>query len=213
MAAPKQRSRAAPTAEQFRAYEAMFDYFNAALFAGTLPAILLNFSRHARSYGFFAAERWQGSARRTHEISLNPQHLMSRSPIEVAGTLAHEMVHLWQWEHGKRGGRGYHDRQWADKMQEIGLTPSHTGKPGGRRVGFRMTHYIAPGGAFERAFAAMPAAILLPWQGLPEPPATGGAGKRSKLAYVCPNRHGKVWGKPDLHLLCGICRRRYEPQV
>lgn len=202
-----------PTDEQFRAYQGMFDYFNQSLFGGTLPPILLNFSRHAHSFGFFAPERWQGSRTRTHEISLNPQHLMSRPAIEVAGTLAHEMVHLWQWEHGKPAGRGYHNQQWADKMDQIGLTPSHSGKPGGRRVGFRMTHFISPGGLFERAFLAMPKSSILPWQGVPEPTTSGGASRRSKLAYVCPGGHGKVWGKPDLHLLCGICRRRYEVQT
>jgi hypothetical protein len=206
-------STSPPTEEQFRAYQAIFDHFNRSLFADSLPSVLLNFSRHARSYGFFAPERWESAKQQTHEISLNPQHLLTRPPIEVASTLAHEMVHLWHWEHGKHQGRGYHDRQWADKMDEIGLAPSHTGKPGGRRVGFRMTHYIKPGGAFERAFHAMPREHLLPWQGRPEPEAPrGGGGARNKIAYRCPQSHGKVWGKPDLQILCGICHRRYEPE-
>jgi hypothetical protein len=37
-------------------------------------------------------------------------------------------------------------------MERIGLMPSATGAPGGRRTGQRMTHYIIRGGLFDRAF-------------------------------------------------------------
>lgn len=35
-------------------------------------------------------------------------------------------------------------------MDELGLPPSSTGAPGGARVGYRMSHYILPGGAYRR---------------------------------------------------------------
>src|SRR5690606_37233909 len=44
----------------------------------------------------------------------------------------------------------YHNKEWADKMEQVGLMPSNTGEPGGKRTGDRMTHYILQGGAFER---------------------------------------------------------------
>ena len=65
--------------------------------------------------------------------------------------------------HGKPGRRGYHNEEWARKMDELGLTPSSTGEPGGDRVGYRMSHYIVEDGAFARAFEAMPREYLLPW--------------------------------------------------
>ena len=94
---------ASPTSSQFQAYEQMFAYFNAKLFAGWLPPVLLNFSRRAKSLGFFAPERWEKGKSVRHEISLNPTHLKSQKPVDVASTLVHEMVHLWQQEHGKPG--------------------------------------------------------------------------------------------------------------
>jgi len=37
------------------------------------------------------------------------------------------MVHQWQQHHGKPGRRGYHNKQWAAKMNSVGLVPTHTG--------------------------------------------------------------------------------------
>lgn len=46
-----------PTQAQFAAYRAMWDYFNVTLFGGALRRVFLNFSRRAKSLGFFAPER------------------------------------------------------------------------------------------------------------------------------------------------------------
>jgi len=196
-----------PTHAQFAAYRAMWDYFNVTLFAGALPPVILNFSRAANSLGFFAPLRWERGKETTHEISLNPSYLKRRSARDVASTLVHEMAHLSQYVHGKPGRRGYHNEQWARKMDELGLTPSSTGAPGGERVGYRMSHYIVEGGSFARAFDAMPREHLLPWtcwepqgtdKGKPKP-------RPSKLKYTCPSCAANAWGKPGLLLRCGQC--------
>ena len=209
------RSRgAAPTPAQFGAYNGMFDYFNDRLFGGTLPPVLLNFSRLNRTYGFFAPERWAGQGKeRAHEISLNPQHLKTRKPEEVASTLVHEMVHLWQHEQGQPSRSGYHNREWADKMLEVGLIPSDTGQPGGKQTGAHMTHYIDPKGEFSRAWSSMPGDLWLPWAGIPEGERRRTPRTPSKFAYQCPKGHGKVWGKPGLDLNCGVCGRRYASEA
>src|SRR4051812_47129509 len=96
-----QSKRDRPTRAQFDAYQGMYDFFNRVLFAGELAPVLLNFSRASKTLGFFAPERWENAgAEVTHEISLNPAHLKSRPPREVASTLVHEMVHAWQQGHG-----------------------------------------------------------------------------------------------------------------
>lgn len=194
----------APTAAQFRAFQSMYDYFNRVLFGGSLRPVILNFSRAANTLGFFAPERWSQANQTTHEISLNPAHLATRSARDVASTLVHEMVHCWQQEHGTPSARGYHNREWAAKMEEVGLIPSATGEPGGAKVGFRMTHYIEEGGAFVRAFDAMPREYLLPWASW-EPDRGRGKGTtpKSKVKYTCPACGANAWGKPELHLVCG----------
>jgi predicted SprT family Zn-dependent metalloprotease len=199
-----------PTSAQFDAYEKMFAYFNARLFGATLPACLLNFSRRSRTYGFFAAERWERGSDVRHEISLNPSTLKNRKPIAVASTLVHEMVHLWQHEHGSPSRTGYHNSEWADKMESLGLVPSDTGEPGGARVGQKVTHYIAKGGPFVHAFRAMPKEFALPWAcEEPEDRRIKSAAK-NKVKYTCPGCGANVWGKPELALSCDECSQPFQ---
>ena len=129
-----------PTQAQYGAYNLAFDHFNRELFAGKLAPCLLNFSRKARTNGFFSADRWSSRDGRdtTHEISLNPD-LLAREPVAIMGTLVHEMVHLWQQEFGSPSRSTYHNVEWANRMEKVGLMPSNTGQPGGKRTGQRMT--------------------------------------------------------------------------
>lgn len=196
-----------PTGSQFTAYRALYDYFNATLFGGSLRPVILNFSRAAKSLGFFAPLRWERGNETTHEISLNPAYLKTRPARDVAATLVHEMVHLWQQEEGKPSRRGYHNEEWARKMEEIGLAPSSTAAPGGERVGYRMSHYIVEGGRFARAFDEMPREFLLPWTCWERQEGKDGKSRPriSKLKYTCPRCSANAWGKPGLSLRCGVC--------
>jgi predicted SprT family Zn-dependent metalloprotease len=195
------------TAAQFAAYQRMADYFNKTLFGGTLPQVILNFSRKNKTFGFFAPERWEstteGEAKRVHEISLNPEHIAKRPPQATAGTLAHELAHLWQQEFGSPTRNGYHNKEWGTKMEEIGLMPSATAAPGGKRTGQKVSHYIIEGGAFEEAWAKMPEDCLLPWAGHPEPKKE--TKKSSRFKYLCPGCGIKVWGKQGLNVTCSDC--------
>jgi len=201
---PKTRD-IAPTREQFTAFELQFAYFNGALFEGALPTCLLNFSRKSKTNGFFAPERWEAGKSVRHEISLNPSTLKTRKPIDVASTLVHEMVHLWQHESGDPSRTGYHNHEWASKMESIGLMPSATAAPGGARVGQRVSHYIIEGGAFAKAFSKMPKSHLLPWSCGEEPDAKKATAAKAKTKYSCPSCEANVWGKPGLALLCVDC--------
>jgi hypothetical protein len=193
-----------PTHSQFQAFAEMYDYFNKTLFGGILLPVILNFSRAANSLGFFAPLRWEQGDKTTHEISLNPAYLKLRTPRAVASTLVHEQAHCWQQEAGTPGRRGYHNEEWARKMESIGLMPSATAAPGGARVGYRMSHFIVEGGPFALAFEAMPKEYLLPWvcwesQRLRTPRTP------SKVKFTCPSCGANAWGRPTLSLVCGDC--------
>jgi predicted SprT family Zn-dependent metalloprotease len=219
-------TKAAPTSSQFAAYEAAFGYFNRALFDDALPPVLLNFSRHAKAAGFFAPDRWSravdgakfplaagvvAKAPRLHEISLNPE-LLERPPRETLATLVHEMAHHWQHTHGKVSRAGYHNTEWAEKMRTLGLEPvSLDGKNG---TGQRVTHTIIEGGAYARAFAAIPAELLFPWQCSPESKKERKEKKKAdKVKYTCPQCETNVWGKAGLvNLGCTDCGVAFEEQ-
>ena len=207
----RQTAIASPTDEQFAAYEAMAQYFNERLFEGALPPVLLNFSRKGhRTRGFFAPDRWEKAGAVTHEISLNPKLLKERAPIETAATLVHELCHLWQFVFGTPSRTGYHNREWAEKMEAVGLMPSDTGAEGGKRTGQQMSHYVLPGGLFERAFGAMPLECLLPWR-CHEAERRSRPRRPSKVKYTCLGCRQNVWGKPGLRLMCPDCGRCFVP--
>ena len=66
-------------------------------------------------------------------------------------TLVHEMTHHWQNHAGTPSPSNPHNKEWADKMVSMGLQPSHTGLPGGRKTGRSMSDYILPDGPFLSA--------------------------------------------------------------
>ena len=205
-------TQTAPTVAQTTAYQALFDHFNRALFDGQLSHVVLNFSRHARAYGFFAPQRWHapGEKARTHEISLNPSHLSVRTLRDTAGTLVHEMVHAWDQDHGKPGRGGYHGKSWARKMREVGLHPSDTAAPGGKETGQRVSHYIVEGGPFALAFAQIEGTITLPYV-CSEPGREERAKAKRKIKYTCGGCDTNAWGKPCLRLICEECDEPLAP--
>lgn len=145
------KTRAKPdsvTPAQYRALQDAYDFLNRKLFSDALPDVLVTLQRQARSRGYFAPQRFAGrrDESRVHELALNPDAFEGRTDREIVSTLGHEMGHLWQEEFGTPPRRGYHNREWAAKMKEIGLQPSSTGEPGGKEIGQNMTHYIIKGG-------------------------------------------------------------------
>lgn len=226
----KQKNPLSPTEEQFNALNGAYKYFNRTLFGNKLPSCMLNFSRKKNTHGFLAPERWRrvnSKKHNIHEISLTPTTLY-RIPLEVFSTLVHEQVHLWQWEFGSPSRSGYHNKEWANKMIEIGLIPSDTGKEGGKQTGQAMTHYIEKGGKYEKAFNKMPKKYALPFtsiegdlmksllkgvDGKNEPSAKLKKlrpASKSKTKYTCSKCKTNVWGKPNLKILCGECNLQFE---
>lgn len=194
-----------PTAEQWGAYQAAWGWFNDRLFGGGLAPCILNFSRRSsRTLGFFAPDRWAKDVASVPEISLNPDHL-ARPLADAMSTLAHEMVHQWQYQFGTPSRGGYHNKEWGRKMKEIGLHPSHTGEPGGRETGQQMTHYVVAGGPFEAAFEAMPEAFGIPWTSGAVGPKPAPKKSVSKVKFHCPGCGANAWGKPGLLLKCQPC--------
>jgi predicted SprT family Zn-dependent metalloprotease len=201
---------------EYSALQRAYDFFNQQLFSSSLPQVLVVLHRRANSKGYFAVDRFSrrwGKAR-THELALNPDVFLNRTDEQICSTLVHEMVHCWQQVYGNPPRRCYHNRQWAQKMKEIGLYPSHTGEEGGRQTGQSMTHYIIDAGPYARAFALLKKddKWKLNWQ---SSPITARARGQSKTKYTCPSCGLNAWAKPDTNqkpfrLLCGVCEQAPE---
>ena len=196
------------TPAEYRAFQQAYDFFNAELFAGSLPHVLVTLQRHAKARGYFAPERFTGRSEgitTAHELAMNPDRFTGRSDEQILSTLAHEMAHVWQQTHGTPPRRSYHDREWAAKMKEIGLQPTTTGEPGGKETGQSVTHYIIPGGAYAEVYAKLKArGLQLHWQSAPEGKLAK-VKQASKTKFTCPECGQNAWGKPDTLLICGVC--------
>jgi predicted SprT family Zn-dependent metalloprotease len=195
------------TQAEYQAFQEAYDFFNAELFSGSLPQVLVTLQRHAKARGYFSPERFSGRIDKTaaHELAMNPDSFTGRTDEMILSTLAHEMAHVWQQTHGKPPRRSYHDRQWAAKMKEIGLQPSSTGEPEGKETGQKVSHYIIPGGAYAQAYAKLQATgFQLHWQSAPES-AQARAKKASKTKFTCPDCGQNAWAKAEALLICGVC--------
>lgn len=169
-----------PTIETYDELQRAFDHFNGALFGGLLPHCLITLQREHRTRGYFSKSRFvRRCGRRVDEIAMHPGYFAVRPIRDTLSTLAHEMVHLWQSGFGRPGRRGYHNREWAERMEAVGLVPSDTGAPGGKRTGERMSHYVAEGGPFDVACTdLMTREFTLSWfdRFPPVPPGAAGLG-------------------------------------
>lgn len=138
-----------PTEVAYSELQIAYNFINEQLFNKTLPNCLITFQRNKNTFGYFNEKRYINKENKTtDEIALNPEYFLCYPLIEIFQTLAHEMCHQWQNHYGKPSRRCYHNREWANKMIEIGLMPSHTGLPGGKKTGQKMADYPTPNGKF-----------------------------------------------------------------
>ncbi len=201
-----------PTRKTYNGLTEAYDYFNKRLFDGQLPACLITMQRKGRAYGYFAGGRFgsKDGGEVADEIALNPSHFKDRTTEQSLSTLVHEMAHLWQHHFGKPSRTGYHNKEWAARMVAIGLIPSDTGEVGGKPVGQHMTHYIQPGGRFQKAFARLSARGFDPlyvelWGDDETARKARKVKAASKTRYTCPDCGQNAWAKPEALLICGAC--------
>lgn len=183
-----------------------YDHFNATLFEDRLPGAVITYTNRKKVYGHFGGKRWEaGEDHTADEIAMNPSHFRSRPVGEVLSTLVHEMTHQEQAHFGKPGRRGYHNIPWGLLMDRVGLTPSSTGSPGGKRTGQKVSHYIDPEGPFQASLNdLMETGYTLTWAKAPVS-ATSRKAPVSKVPYECLPCGMKVWGKPGLRVGCFDC--------
>jgi hypothetical protein len=232
-----------PTRETYIGWSAAYDFFNTALFGGELPPCLITYQRSRKFYGYFAGDRFidtdlRSSTARIDEIAINPFYLREQLTEHALSTLVHEMAHLKRHRLIEpRPTPGYHDKQWAAIMIDIGLIPSTTGEPGGKTTGQKVGHYVIVGGRFSlaaqellrRGFKIRYLDHEQPHPDRKQPPAPNGGetrtfgddrlalrrarSKASKTPFSCVNCKPpqKFWGKPGAHWICGNCNTRALP--
>lgn len=138
--------------EVYSVLEDAIEHFNETLFKGELPSVVLTLQRDKNVMGYCSHKRWVGiDGSMKTEIAINPEYVACEPLVCLFQTIVHELCHLWQYEFGKPGRGRYHNKEWANKMESIGLMASSTGKPGGKKTGDRMNDYPIKGGLFLNA--------------------------------------------------------------
>lgn len=198
------------TAQAYGELTKAYDFFNGKLFNGKLPKCLITFQRKAKAYGYFCPDRFASADAICDEIAMNPSHFRHRSVTKTLSTLVHEMAHLEQAHFGKPSRGGYHNLEWAMMMERVGLYPSDTAQPGGKRSGPSMSHYIIESGVFDVACKDLLASgLTITWaDAANEEERKKKAVTRAK--YTCPTCMLNMWGKPDVDILCMACDEQME---
>ena len=200
-----------PTIVNYLEFQDAFNYFNDRLFIpvlkeGAVPQCIIYMTRRNRTHGYYIHHKHYDSVsgESFSELGLNPQDFVTRSPEQILSTLVHEMAHAWQYCYGTPSpNAAYHNKEWAEIMDSLGLPPSSDGTPEGKKTGQSMTHLIDPTGAF-----AVEASVLLEWGWQPpyiDRPVEKKKRQNLKPKYTCPKCQAQVWGKPGLALSCINC--------
>ena len=201
-----------PTKDTYNQLQKAYNHFNKKLFKGALNDCVITLHRKRGAYGYFWAETWQersNGKNKTDEIALNPEHFRFRTVEEILSTLVHEMAHLEQHHYGKPSRSGYHNKEWANMMEAVGLIPSITGQEGGRKTGQSCSHYIETNGRFEIVCAELiKAGFALNWQAVTKEGNINRA--KRKVKYTCPVCEANVWGKPEMNIECGDCEEQMK---
>ena len=185
--------------KKFAPLEYLFHYYNQELFHGELYDCLMN--RKKGAAGFFALERWIDAQKQN--MQKTPPLYPEWESMEFHAAFVHEMVHVWQHISGKPSRAGYHNAEFARKMEEIGLIPSSTGEPGGKKTGQKMSQYSPPVGSFINKYKEFWEKDI-EYKLLPVLESTTASGT-SKTKYQCPACGKKIWGKTNELVPCYEC--------
>lgn len=149
-----------PSLKFYQSLEQAFDFYNKELFEGKLNKVFFtvrsgeNKDKKTQILGYYWQNIFAYQKKPISEIALNISTFGDCSTVEVLAVLVHEMTHQWRAEVSSEpydpNRLGGHDEIWGNKMQQMGLVPTNTGIPGGKRTGKQMMHYIADDGLFQQ---------------------------------------------------------------
>jgi len=217
-----------PTLAMAESLQEITNYLDAFLFDGKLPPCFITLTRNKKVIGgYHAKDQWENAdGDIVPEIGINSNLLAQDDPLVIYNVLIHELLHL-ELSHAGTGGRvGYHNKQFAERCNELGLSIQCGDKDAseGQQTGQAIETNIIEGGKAETAIAKIPTDLayyakhvldidddgqpeqVLPGQPTPQKPTepkTKTAGKRTK--YQCPECGLSMWGKAGAFVMCGMC--------
>lgn len=200
--------------------EKMFRALNRDFFSGELEEPIITIQSTPSAYGHVTVSKtWKRKDDWRHELNLGAETL--DRPIEdVAATMLHEMVHLYNIAHNvqdcSRGG-AYHNRKFRDEAERRGLVIGHH-----ETYGWTITSpseelidYIINQGWTEieirRGYGWTPPPSAGGKAGAGGAPGTGeGPKKSSTRKYVCPKCGQSIRATKVVNVICGDCMEQMQ---
>lgn len=194
------------SSKQIQYLENIFNYYNEKLFENKLPEVVLSFSRDPKMSGMFLPGKWGNENKTVHELVINSD-FFKPTEMEFHQMIVHEMCHLFQFEFGTPGKRGYHNLEFQEIMNRVGLQTSDSGTPEGFKTGYKMADYPIESGSFLQAFQNISNVYPVDFSIEPKTeikPKTN-QGSRTKYSCSCSN----IWGKDNLQVSCNSCKQSF----
>ena len=195
-----------------RELEDLFEIFNETFFNRELsrPVIAVSPDSTNKSFGWCTSYRaWTDSKTEEgyYEINICAEHLAR--PIEdVAGTMLHEMVHLYDLEKGvkdtSRGGT-YHNTKFKEAAEAHGLTCEKDEK-----YGWVVTKLNETGFNEVKNFSDMIGRDSFDLFRQPEIKEEKKGGKSSSRKYVCPCCGAIIRATKEVKVICADCDVLFE---
>lgn len=208
-------------------------FFNKELFDSLLPPIVFTYQRQNRRIAEAILGRWKNEQKEIYdEITINPEYFAKYPLVEIFQCLVFEMSTVWQAHHGCPGSEGLVNTEKVLMLESIGLIPSSTGTPGGKKCGFHKNSFILLGGRFLLAchelisdgfkfdltdrypiFRSGKPILAYDNDGNPVPITAlcERVSELSEIKYTCDGCSSEVHGKPDMNIKCNDCEELFLP--
>ncbi|MDY3281293.1 SprT-like domain-containing protein [Dysosmobacter sp.] len=199
--------------------EKMFRALNQEFFSGELEEPIITIQSTPGAYGHVTVRKaWKRKDSWRHELNIGAETL--DRPIEdVAATMLHEMVHLYNLAHEvqdcSRGG-SYHNRRFRDEAERRGLVIGHHEKYGWTitNPSDKLLEFI-----IEQGWTEISINRGGNWTPPPSTGAKNGNGgtptgtnekpkKSSTRKLICPKCKCSVRATKTVNILCGDCMEK-----
>lgn len=192
--------------------ENLFELFNNRYFENKLskPVITVSPDSTKGAYGWCTSwKAWKDGQSEYYEINMCAEYLTI--PIEeLAGTMLHEMIHLYDLENGiqdcSRGGT-YHNKRFKEAAQEHGLIVEATEK-----YGFAKTYLSDEAKKIIEDFKGKSAFVLFRESGRKSEKKTTKS-KSGSRKYICPCCGTIVRATKEVKIICADCNELMEEEM
>lgn len=197
-------------AELQAALQAAFNAINRDFYGGELEKVIITVKEGKKkgAFGWIEVQKnWKQNGIDRHEINISADYIGERSVEDTIVTLMHEIVHLYNIQHGikdtTRSGI-YHNKNFKKTAENHGLDVDQLDKIGWSRTTAKpQTSKWISENIPIRSFGVYK-------QTTEKDPKGGGKSKQSYRKYICPSCGLIVRATKDCNIACLDCSEQME---